>query len=266
MAVLDETRLLEGAGCDRHAGAAGAEHHGEILVGERNGVRANAVVGHQEPTRAALVDAVQTIAGGQLPEHIDVGLQIAIQQLAEPRVALADRMKVVRVNPHRRSGDLTVAIVGRRRCAQEQGKGRHPFPADRTDLDLVSIAHARDDRENAVQRKIDVADGVFRLVDLLANQKFDEFPARHDGGGGGGVKPAENCVSVEALRGQQRRGSTPGARGLRHEAIPSDTSSVPYVIVPYVAAVTRAPVRSRPRLVSRRGDVGAPARAASEST
>lgn len=72
--VADKSRLSERRGSDRHAGSAGAEHHREIFMGERNLIKIDTIVRHEEPTRTTLVNAVQAIAGRQLSEHVHIRL------------------------------------------------------------------------------------------------------------------------------------------------------------------------------------------------
>src|SRR5665213_981510 len=56
--VFDEARLLECCSRNRDTGPAGAEHHGQKLLRERELVGLDPIARHQEPARATLVYAV----------------------------------------------------------------------------------------------------------------------------------------------------------------------------------------------------------------
>src|SRR5450432_1291239 len=75
--IGDQPRLLEGAGCRRHAGPPHAEHEGERLVGEDEVVLGHAIVCRQEPPRAARVEMVEPVAGDGLAARGEQGVRVS---------------------------------------------------------------------------------------------------------------------------------------------------------------------------------------------
>ena len=68
VAVSDQTRLLQLA-CGRgHPGPAHRQHHREELLCQRQVVGADPMTRQQQPTRAALLQAVSAVAGGGLQD------------------------------------------------------------------------------------------------------------------------------------------------------------------------------------------------------
>ncbi len=91
--VLDDLVLLEKASGKADAGAVCAKHGGKKIVGDGQNRRIDAILGHEQPAREALLDSVQTIAGGGLrhlqtenhSSHLQFAMQLRSrrQQLAE---------------------------------------------------------------------------------------------------------------------------------------------------------------------------------------
>ena len=65
-AIIDDPRFLKDASGHGYAGATRTQHAGHQFLREGQGVHANPVLRHQEPTRQALVDFVQPVAGSDL--------------------------------------------------------------------------------------------------------------------------------------------------------------------------------------------------------
>lgn len=65
-AVVDEASLLKGAGGRCDAGPVNTQHEGDELLRQRESINTRAIMGHQEPSRQTLLDAVEPVAGGQL--------------------------------------------------------------------------------------------------------------------------------------------------------------------------------------------------------
>jgi len=60
-AVADQSCALQEARCERHRGAAHAEHLAEKFLGERDGVAAHTIVGLQQPATEPRFQCVQAL-------------------------------------------------------------------------------------------------------------------------------------------------------------------------------------------------------------
>ena len=94
-AVADQAGALQAARCRRYAGALHAQHHGEELLGQQELVGLHAVVRHQHPAAAALLQGMEVVARRRLRDLVEQRMGVAqhhhphrgaLRQLgAEPR-------------------------------------------------------------------------------------------------------------------------------------------------------------------------------------
>jgi hypothetical protein len=62
-----------------HSSAPGTEHHPQVFVRQGEVIGFDPVMRQQQPSSAALIHGMQTIARGKLPEKVDIGLEIAVE-------------------------------------------------------------------------------------------------------------------------------------------------------------------------------------------
>jgi hypothetical protein len=78
--VSDETRRLKEPCGQRHGRSACAEHPAKELVGDRELVRADAVVAHQQPPAEALLGAVEPVARRRVGDLAEQDLEVIVHQ------------------------------------------------------------------------------------------------------------------------------------------------------------------------------------------
>ena len=86
--VFDQLFGFQNARRQRHATAPGTEHHAEKFLGEQEFLRLYAVMRHQKPTAAALLDGMEMIACRHLRGLIEHRVDIAQHDLAHHAAAL----------------------------------------------------------------------------------------------------------------------------------------------------------------------------------
>ena len=90
----DETCLLQDPHRDRHTRAAHTKHRGQKLLGEIEAIVADAVLRHEEPARATLLDDMQAIAGRRLGDGLEHELAVTVKQQIERLTFLGELAKI----------------------------------------------------------------------------------------------------------------------------------------------------------------------------
>src|SRR6266542_5311647 len=82
-AVVDDLAALQHAGRSRDAGAADAKHLRQKLLRQDDLVAGDPVVRHEQPSCAPLLDRMDAVAGGGLPDLGQEGLRVAVDDVAQ---------------------------------------------------------------------------------------------------------------------------------------------------------------------------------------
>ena len=93
MRVTDEPGLLQRRGDHAHGWPLHTEHHSQELVTEIEVLLLHPVVGHQQPSRAALLHLMQRIASRRLHHLCDEDLGVASHQSVERSLFFHSRRK-----------------------------------------------------------------------------------------------------------------------------------------------------------------------------
>src|SRR4051812_12884129 len=104
--VLDDLAFLQDAGGETDAGPVGAKHGGQKIVGNRENLGFNAVLGHQQPASEALLDAMETIARGSLRDLQSEDNCVALQHALELRSGRKHFAQDADRNPESIAGNL----------------------------------------------------------------------------------------------------------------------------------------------------------------
>ena len=137
-------------------------------MAERNRIGVYAIVREQKPAGAALINAMFSVAGSQLPQHVNICLKKPIENVAEPIVPKAKQpAKMVAANDDGTSRNLAIALVCRRDGSEEQGDRRDAFSTHGADFDRAAVAHVCHDREHGIDGEIHFLYFTRSLIDLL---------------------------------------------------------------------------------------------------
>jgi hypothetical protein len=128
-AVRDGARALERLGGDGHGRAPDAEQPGELVVGECKLAGADAVVRHQEPARAALLERVEAVARHRLRDLVEEVLRVAEEHVTERPALAREGLEVARDDAPGQAGDLDDASGDARRARQTVSEVASAFQA-----------------------------------------------------------------------------------------------------------------------------------------
>lgn len=169
---------MQQAGGEADAGAVGAEHGGEKIVGDWENSGVDAILGHEEPAGEALLNSVQAIARGGLrhlqAENDGVQLKLAVQlrQGREKFLQNGSRHALTV------SGDLRDFL---KRTAAQTGQGRDTddaFVTDNSCLDGLTVSKDDDQRDQAIVEEVHELKRLVRLVKNIVVSQLKELQVR----------------------------------------------------------------------------------------
>lgn len=175
LAVPDQARALELAGCFRHARPAHAQHDREIPVGQRQFVALNSIANHQEPASEPLGHGMATVTNGDPANLIIQDLRVPHQDRPEAGVSLYLKLQERRLYPQAAPGDLDPGDRRRRVVSESSGKADRTFSADHPDFDARSVAERRNAGTDTRFRKIDELDRLARVPESLVSLQRDRL-------------------------------------------------------------------------------------------
>ena len=178
--VEDDAVLLVDLGGEADGGSADAQHVAEELLGEGDGVGAEAVVGEEEPAGKALADAVFGVAAGGLGGLDELGLGEAEDEVVEGVEAAELAGGVVEGAGEAVSGSLHVDLVEAAAGAEEGGGAHDGLVAEEADLGLGAVFEGVGHRADAVFDEDEVADELAGGLDLFGHRQLhgEELQAR----------------------------------------------------------------------------------------
>ena len=165
----------------------------------------SAIVAHQQPARQARPDLMEAHARGRGRElrhqHGDVLVDRASQRGAARELGakrdLADAQGAAFALHH--------GVQGRRRHAQGEMRPEHAFAPDHADLDTGAPRHDRDQRDESVDRKVEVA--------RRCRRRADDLSQHHDGRFTEGEESAAVCTGDVLDQTVLCRQADPGEEG-----------------------------------------------------
>jgi len=178
-------------------------------MGDMEAVGMRAVAAHQQPARQARADEVEARAGHGHRQLRQRDIQIAIEQPAQGAARRQLALEVQGLDAPGRAGAQHQRLPRRARNAQCERRTQHAFAPDQADLEPRMAVHTRHQRDEAVDRKVDVARrlpvfaqhlrghqrnlvaGGQQVHSLAARQQFDQVI--FVGGQGGLGQLAEPC-------------------------------------------------------------------------
>ena len=83
-------------------------------MAESNLIGVYAIVRQQKPAGAALVNAMFSIAGGELTQHIYICLKKPVENVAKPIVGAKQPAKMIAANDDGAARNLAIALIRRR--------------------------------------------------------------------------------------------------------------------------------------------------------
>jgi hypothetical protein len=160
-AVRDEPGFLESAHRHRHARPSNPEHCRKGLLGEIEPVASNAVVRHEKPSRAPLLDYVKPVARCRLRDGLEHELAVTVQQAIESRTLRRKLAEIFDRHPPRIAADLPPRLESRRGNPMKRREGQTSIIADCHCLDLIAVLQLGDERNDAVFREMSETNGLF---------------------------------------------------------------------------------------------------------
>ena len=175
-AVVDELLLLQLLGGQGNAGAPDTQHHAEELLGQDEPVGLDAVMGHQEPPAASLLDGVKAVAGRRLGDLVEQGVDV-MQHHGSHGGAVRERVtKQVGRHAQGGAGHLDIDVARCDRVAQNDRQADHSFIADGPDLGGGAVQHGVHQGGDARHWKIDEPDrlaGPGQLEFVVERHRFE---------------------------------------------------------------------------------------------
>src|SRR5580658_3648710 len=138
-AITDQAGALQAARRGRDAGALHPQHHGEELLGEQKLVRLHAIVRHQHPAAASLLEGMKMNARGGLRDLIEDGVAVALHHGAHRGASRELTLEQRRRHSQASARNLHVDAGGRLVVAPYEREAHHAFVADRTDLGRLPV-------------------------------------------------------------------------------------------------------------------------------
>jgi hypothetical protein len=153
---------LAGRICD--AGALHAQHHAEKFLRQKEFVGLNAIVRHQKPSAATLLDRVKRVASGGQRDLVEEGMRVAQHDSPERgalrHLVLKDRGGQSKAG----AGNLDVGAIGRGPVAKRDRQPQHPLVPDRAHFGGLPVRHLGHEGNDPNNRKIDPVDRLIALV------------------------------------------------------------------------------------------------------
>jgi len=164
VAIVDKSSALEFSRDRGDPGPPSAKHRGQELMGQRHGVRLNAIAGHQQPACAALFDRMKSITRRGLRAEIEKGVDKLVHDGAKGRALFESCLAERGIHPQRASRDLHDDMLGRRPGAQQGGYANKTLRPDHPYFAGRAVGHDCHDRRDPLFNKVDVFD---RFSDLV---------------------------------------------------------------------------------------------------
>lgn len=173
--VLDQATALQLAGSRGDTDAANPEHVGQELVRDPKGIAVGAIVAHQQPTGQTRSDLVKAQADGRGRELRHQDGDVAFEDAAERRALRQLDTKCDLADSQGAAAALHHCVQGRGHDAESQLRPEHAFASDHADFDARAPRHDGDQRDEAVDGKVDVARRRRRLADGLTERQIDRL-------------------------------------------------------------------------------------------
>jgi hypothetical protein len=122
------------------------QHQGQEFVGQRELVATEAVMGHQQPAREALLDGIGAVREGRLRQGHDDEMDVAQQHGAQARQGLERDAQARSLDAQPGSTGLDEDLVRGLVGSEERGRADHAFEAEAADLQATVPARRRDVR------------------------------------------------------------------------------------------------------------------------
>jgi len=177
-AVPDQAAALQLSGGKGDAGAAGAEHFCEKLLGQFEAVRLKAVADHQQPASEAFFDLVEAMTGCQLAENKALALH-TFQNALGKRPGCEEQLLQIREG-HAQGGPLTLDEGrGRGRGRSQQADClNEAFTANHADFGSYAVGHKGDDGSNSGGHEVRKLGNPAGVGEYCSNGQFDGFQTR----------------------------------------------------------------------------------------
>jgi hypothetical protein len=139
--IGNEPSLLQDAGGDGDAGAAGGQHVGQKFLSERYDVTAKAILGHQQPPAETLFDFMQAVARGDLGSLQRKFLRKAVQADGKFWIFLkrGDQLFSAYPEPGARYLHNDAHVTAGKTCQQRHT--HDTFATAKSDFDALSSCH-----------------------------------------------------------------------------------------------------------------------------
>ncbi|EEF23358.1 conserved hypothetical protein [Ricinus communis] len=181
-AVVDEPLLLQGAGGLRDAHAAHAQRVGEKFVSQVEFIGLEAVARDEQRACETRLQHVVAAADGDLDGLGQQRIRVAVQHALQGRIAGKFGAQAVGVDAARAAGTLHDGAHLRRVVAERDGGAQHSLAAHEAHFERHAAFGHGHQGDQAVVRKIDVADRVARLAQHGADVHLDLVERRQHPG------------------------------------------------------------------------------------
>ena len=173
--VADEACVLEGFGGYADGGAVGAEHIGEVLVGQEEGGGLGAVGGEEEPAGEALGDAVVGVASGGLRGLDELGLDGAEDEIVKAAEAGELVVGCLDGAGEAIARHLDIDLVEATTGSDESGGPHDGLDAEHTHSNLEAVFKGVGHGADPVFDEDEVIDWLAGVFNFEAGGEFDGF-------------------------------------------------------------------------------------------
>ena len=139
--MSNEAGFFQNAHRHRDAGTPDAQHLRQKLLRQIEPVASNAVLRHEQPPRATLLDNVQPVTGSRLRHRFKDELAVTMEQFVERLAFYGELGKICRGNASRLTRDLSDRLEARRRNPMKHGDSGEAIASDRHRFDRIAVFH-----------------------------------------------------------------------------------------------------------------------------
>ena len=170
---------MESAGGHRDAAAANAKQARDRVLGGAQLLRPISVIGHEQPSRDALVDGMKPTAQAGLCNLHEQCVDVTTQKLLQLRaVPVPERVQSSHIQSHRIAGDANPGRAERVRPAEQDRKAHRTLVAFHRHLNSPTLVDSKEQRDDRIVGKVDMAYAITRRAKHLILSQRDGLEAR----------------------------------------------------------------------------------------
>ena len=173
--ISDQSPFLQGAGGNRDAGPARAQHVGKEFLSEQEFGFVDTVLSHQQPSGQSPIDFMKAIAGGDLNRLKCQFLRITLQILFQHGAGRKRGFQIYRGYLEPAGSNLNHSPCGAGKKSDDQRETDETFIAGQTHFHAFSSGDDVDDGSHAAVEEVSGGDRPGNLIQNQAGRQFHKL-------------------------------------------------------------------------------------------